>query len=285
MIGRKLAVPFFCFILMVLCSCKDEGQDADSRIIADVGEAKLYLKDISGMVNEGVSKEDSVAIVERYINSWVKEQLMLQKAKINLTEEQQNFEKQLQKYKNSLLIYTFEEKLLEQKLDTSISETDIEIFYANNKSNFELKENIVQFKFIKVALNAPNLSSVEEWFFSKEEEDQELLNEYFMQFAEKCSFDTSKWVSFQSLLQEIPVKTDNPAAFLESRNPIQIEDSSFRYILVILDHRIKSSISPISFVREKIKAIILKRRRIQLLSEIRQEVFEEGTIKNRYTIY
>lgn len=280
----RLGIFICCFVLLT-CSCKDRSDGEDGKVIASVGDSYLFGRDISGIVNEKVSKEDSAVIVSSYVNSWVKEQLMLQKAKLNLTEEQQNFERQLQKYKNSLLIYTFEEKLLEQKMDTSISETDIEIYYASNKNNFELKENIVQFKFIKVPLNTPNLDKVEDWFVSDEEEDKELLNEYCVQFAEKCSFDTSQWVSFQNLLEEIPIEVDNPSDFLQNRNSIEIEDSSSRYILVILDHRIKSSISPISFVREKIKAIIIKQRRINLLSEIRQEIFEEGTVKNRYKLY
>lgn len=285
MIDKSQLIVVFFLLFIGLLSCNWKDGYSDSNALARVGETYLYPSDIAGIVNSGISKEDSLAIISSYVNSWVKEQLILQKAKVNLTEDQQNFEQQLQNYKNSLLIYTFEEKLIEQKLDTHISETDVEIYYANNKDNFELKENIVQFKFIKVPTNAPNIDKVETWLQSNEKQDKELLNDYCVQFAEKCSFDTSRWVSFQTLLTEIPIEIENPTEFLQNRSSIHLEDSLFKYILVILDHRIKSSISPKGFVRDKIKAIILKQRRITLLNNIKQEIFEEGTIKNRYEVF
>lgn len=276
---------FFSILPFLLLSCGDDNRFADSNALARVGETYLYLDDISGIVNGETAKEDSIALIKSYVNSWVKEQLILQKAKINLTEEQQNFERQLQNYKNSLLIYAFEEKLIEQKLDTNISETDIEIYYANNKDNFDLKEDIVQFKYIKVPLNAPNLGKVQEWFTNSSEENEELLSDYCIQFAEKCSFDTSLWVSFNTLAQELPIEVENSSDFLKNRELIVLEDSSYKHILRIFDHRVKSSISPKAYVKDRIRAIILKRRRILLLNEIKREILEEGTINKRYEIY
>lgn len=275
------------YFLSALClwSCGNDNQFTDSNVIARVGETYLYSDDISGIVSEGVTTDDSIAIIKSYVNSWVKEQLILQKAKINLTEEQQNFERQLQNYKNSLLTYAFEEKLIEQKLDTSISETDIEIYYANNKDNFELKEDIVQFKYIKVPSNAPNFDKLKEWFTNSSEDNEELLNEYCVQFAEKCSFDTSLWVSFKTLAKELPIGIENPSEFMQNRELMVLEDSMYKHLLRIFDHKIKSSTSPKEFVKDKIRAIILKQRRILLLNEIKKEIFEEGTINKRYDIY
>ena len=254
-------------------------------MVAKVGDRFLYLDDISSLLTSSFTYDDSIEIIQNYTDKWIKEQLVIQKAKINLTEDQQDFNDQLEDYKNSLLIYTFEEKLIEQKLDTSISETDIEIFYVYNKENFELKESIVRCKFMKVPVNAPNVDKVDEMISSNKNEDKILLNEYCVQFAEVCSIDTLNWVSFDNLVAQLPIRIDNPQHFLKNNKNYQVEDSLYKYYLKILDYKIKSSISPKSFVREKIKTIILNQRRIKLIHQIKKEIFEEGTLEKRYEVY
>lgn len=281
-------IRILCLNVCLICSliaCSNTDSEHAENALARVNEKYLYLEDISSLIQNSDTYEDSMLIIRNYTENWIKEQLVLNKAKINLTEEQQNFDKQLENYKNSLLIYSFEEKLIEQKLDTSISETDIEIYYVYNQENFELKENIVKSIFVKVPLNAPNLEKVNKWVTSSKMNDNDLLNEYCVQFAEKCSFDTSNWISFDKLNEQLPQPIGNPLQFLQSQSSFQDQDSLFKYFLFIKDYRIRSSLSPKGFVREQIKAIILNQRRINLIKEIKKEIFEEGTAKQRYEVY
>ena len=61
-------------------------------------------------------------------------------------------EKELNEYRNNLLLYAYREKLVIDQLDTVITEEEVEEYYEGNKKNFELKRNIAKILFVKVTL-------------------------------------------------------------------------------------------------------------------------------------
>ena len=99
----------------------------------------LYESDIVGLVPENTSIHDSIVLVRNYINNWVQTQLMVQQAKKNLVIQQLDLDKQLENYRNSLIIYHYETELIRQKLDTVVSEQQVETYYNSHLGDFELK--------------------------------------------------------------------------------------------------------------------------------------------------
>ena len=73
-----------------------------------------------------------------FIEKWVRNQLLLNKAEINLTDEEKNVEQQIENYRSSLLIYAYEQSYLRQNLDTVVTDKEIEDYYKENQSNFIL---------------------------------------------------------------------------------------------------------------------------------------------------
>ena len=58
--------------------------------VARINNKYLYKNDLKKLFRHNVSPQDSINIVKSYVDSWVKEQLMLSKAELNLTEEEKN---------------------------------------------------------------------------------------------------------------------------------------------------------------------------------------------------
>ena len=57
------------------------------------------------------------------------------------------------------------------------------------------------------------------------------------------------------------------------------------YLVYIKDYKLKETISPLELERDKIKNIILNKRKIKLLSAIRDGLLEEGKDKNNVQYY
>ena len=106
-------------LFLVSCTAKS-NKNADHEVIARVNDAYLYLNDIKDIVSQGTSSKDSLDHLIKYIDNWVRESLVIQKAEDNLTKEQKDVEKQLQNYRNSLITYAYEKELIKQKLNTKI---------------------------------------------------------------------------------------------------------------------------------------------------------------------
>ena len=82
----KLYIVLISFLLLLGCdiisSQPESRTKASSYIAARVGNSVLNKADIA---NLGSSREDSAVIAEKFINNWIKKELLLQKATKNLT--------------------------------------------------------------------------------------------------------------------------------------------------------------------------------------------------------
>ena len=111
---RKIAF-FLCIVLaFAAIGCRDYFMQSDRIVVAECYGNKLYPEDLEGVVPADANKMDSLSRVNDFIDSWIRRQLLIHQAEINLTAEQRDFSKQLQDYNNSLLIYAYETQMIEQ---------------------------------------------------------------------------------------------------------------------------------------------------------------------------
>lgn len=273
-------------LVSLLAACKTENVDKPKGTpVARVKDKYLYREDIAPLVPEGTSKEDSTQIVKNYISNWVHEMLIVKKAEDNLPEEKKNVQKQLDDYRNSLITYTYEQELIRQKLDTVITDAEIEAYYNSNKNNFELRDNIIKVRYIKVSRKAPYLDRVRKWYKSDNVKDIQSLQSYCFQFAENFFMDDNTWLLFDDLLKEIPIETYNKELFLQNNRFVEVEDSSSYYFVNIKGFMVKNSASPLSFEKQNIRNIILNKRKLELISKMKVDLYKDAENKKDFEIY
>lgn len=274
----------FLFLLIVafLFSCKSSDKKEDT--IARVYDQYLYVSDLNGVVPKGTAQDDSLKLVEKYINEWVKEKLLVKKAEDNLTDEQKNVDKQLESYRNSLIVYSYEKELISQLLDTLVTDDEIANYYEANKNSFELRDNIVKVLYVKVNKKAPDIDKLKKWHSSEVQKDRTSLEAYCHQYAQNFYLDDNTWLLFEDLLKEIPIETFNKELFLKNNRIVQVEDSLSLYLLNIKGFKIKNSISPLAFEKENIRNIILNKRKLTLVSQMKKDVYDEAVKNNNIEI-
>jgi hypothetical protein len=276
---------FVTSILMASCNLFEKKEDAPQKAVARVFDKYLYLDELKAVIPADVSEADSAQIAENFIKSWIEQNLLLKKAEDNLTDQQKDFSKQLEDYRRSLIIYTYQRELLNQLLDTTITEEEIEDYYEKNKQNFELKDNIVKVRYIKVAKNAPDIKKLKKWYASDDPKDLQALESYCFQFAENFYLDDKTWLLFDDLLKEVPIKTYNKEDFLKQNKLIELEDSLSLYLLNIKGFKIKNSISPLSFEKENIRNIIVNKRKLDILNKLKQDIYNDAAKNSNIEIY
>jgi hypothetical protein len=278
------APAFLCLLLLWGCS-SDPGSEKDRKVVARAGTAYLYADQLLNIVPEGVSGADSVAFLRKYIDNWSRETLVIQKAESNLTEEQKNVERQLQDYRNSLITYAYEKELVKQKLDTVVTDAEIEEYYNNNQKDFELRDNIIKVIYVKVSKTAPGIEKLKRWYKSDNMKDREQLTSYCHQFAGNFYLDDNSWLLFDDLLKEIPIQTYNKELFLQNNRFVEVSDSLNSYFLNIKGFKIRNSASPLSFEKENIRNIILNTRKLQLITRMKEDVYNDAANNKQIEIY
>ena len=263
--------------------CKEKK--APPHAIARAYNSYLFTSDITDIVPRGVSKEDSMHLVEKFINNWIHEKLTVYKAEQNLTEEQKDVNKQLEEYRNSLITYSYEKELVKQKLDTVVGDDEIEKYYNDNNSNFELKDNIIKVLYVKTSKGAPDIPKLKKWYKSEDEKDRISLEGYCHKYAENFYLNDDTWLLFDDILKEVPIETYNKELFLKNNRFVELEDSVHLYLINIKGFKIKNTLSPLSFEKENIRKIIINKRKLQLINKMKQDVYQSALKNNDFEIY
>lgn len=270
-------------LAFILFGCRTKNEE-NGMVIARVAEKKLYISELNEVIPSDMQEEDSVAMASDYINKWIKRQLMIQKAEENLTMDQKDLSKELEEYRNSLIIYRYKNELLKQRMDTSVTEQQIREFYEENTDNFNLNRNIVKAIFIKIPQEFANPELLKTMSRNASEEGINELRDYCLQYAKSFDIFTENWVDFELVTENVPRTIDEPEVFLKQNDQIELTDSDYYYLVSILDYKLKNTQSPLEFAKENIKNLIINRRKINFLKEVENNVYTEGIRKNKVRI-
>jgi hypothetical protein len=245
----------------------------------------LYESDLKGIIPVGTLSKDSISIARGFIDSWVRQQLIIKQAEDNLSSAQVDFTKQLENYRNSLVIFEYENALVHQKLDTVISSDEIQNYYDANQQNFLLKDNIVQIQYVKLPLKSPNIPQIRKLLNSDNADDKNKLSELCEKMAADYFLDDQNWLLFNDLLKQVPVKTYNQEEFLKSHRDLEYQDSAYIYLVRFKDFKVKESVSPLSFEMQRIKDILLNKRKIALITRLHEDLYTRAVKNNDFEIY
>lgn len=271
--------------LLFATSCSLWEDKTNEKPVARVFEYYLYPSDLDEIIPLGTSPQDSVLLAKRYIDNWVKGQLMQRRAEQSLTEEQMDFERQIEEYHRSLLIYNYKQLLVAQKLDTIILQSEMEAYYQENSSNFLLTEDVIKGTFVKVPLSAPRMYEVRSWSWNNRPEDLDELEKYCLSYADKFSNFNDTWILFSTIREQLPFQIPDPSRYLQNRRNMERNDSQYRYFLHITDHLTVGEAAPMEMVAEDISNIILNKRKFELLQELENRVYSDGVSKNQFEIF
>lgn len=277
---------------LALTSCdlirmkKEESLQDARKPVARVNDTYLYQDELEGIVTGKTSKEDSLSRVTAYVNSWVRKQLLIAEALKKIDINEAEVERKVLDYRYSLIGYQYQKYFIQQNLDDSVSDEEIAKYYDAHLDNFILKQNIVKGTFIKVPKGAPRTSRIKDLIYSKKEKDIDELKSYCISFSTAYHLSDSAWMEFDKLVVNSPLaEIPNKIQFLKSYPYYQTEDNSFLYFLKVEAYKISDNVSPLEFVKEDIKNIIINKRKVDLARKLEDEVYENAVQRKDFEVF
>lgn len=276
----------FLLSVLLLAGCKYNTSEVNRIAVARVGEDILYRDQVPWVMPPIATEADSNALLQNYVNSWARKEFLYLKARENLAPEiNASIEKQLQETRENLVIYHYQRQMMIEKMDTIVTDREMESYYATNEKNFYLSSNIVKALFIKVPLDAPNVYRVRMWYRSADQNDLQELESYCYQFAEKFDDFKEDWVTMDKVSVELPSPIPNEDTFLRYNTWYETSDSLSLYFVTFRDYRLRYSLAPYEYVRNDIKGIILNNRRFEFLQTLENGIYSEGIKANLLKVY
>ena len=126
---KRLVIGLAC--MLALLSCHTAKNNGDDVAVASVYGKTLYQSDLQDILYPGISRSDSIVRTKAFIDKWIRRQLLIHEAEENINKSELDFSKQMEEYRNSLLIYKYETDMIDKNLDTVISKEEIARYIAD----------------------------------------------------------------------------------------------------------------------------------------------------------
>ncbi|GLB52227.1 hypothetical protein NBRC110019_12660 [Neptunitalea chrysea] len=280
---KFLKCVLVCFFFI---SCDLIKTESEKEIVARVGEDYLYKDEVASLVPKGVSKEDSMLIVQNYINSWATKELLIKNAEQNLDEKKvQEFEVLVSDYKTDLYTKAYLEALVLRSLDTVVKNDELRSYYDDNKENFKLNEDVVKIRFLGIPKENNKINKFRDKFKRYKEEDHYYLDSLSYLYT-NYMFNDSLWIKSSEIIKEIPPLTDeNLDTYLKKSQFFELQDSLGVYLMTVKDFKKRGEAAPLSFIRPTIRQIILNQRKIKFIKELKKDIINDAIKDKQFEIY
>jgi hypothetical protein len=253
--------------------------------IARAHDQYLYFDDLVGLIPSDISKADSANLVQRYVKSWINKQLVISEASEKLDLDEVEIERKVLDYRYALMIHEYQKLYINEKLKKDVLNDEVAAYYVDNKENFQLRQNIIKCRYVKLAKEAPRLNVFKRLFISNNDKQLEELRSYCYQYATTFHLDTT-WVNFDEVIENTPMVTiDNKIQFLRRTSYHETTDDSFQYFLKIMEYKLSDEISPLEWVYDDIVRIIINKRKVELAKELEEGIYERAVQNSDFEIF
>lgn len=286
---KKVGVLIGIAFLILLAGCDYFQKSSKEVVVAECYGKYLYESDLQGIVPEGASIMDSIQRVSTFIDSWIKRQVLIHQAENNLDKAKLDLKKQMEEYRNSLIIYEYESQLINQKLDTVVSEDEIAEYYEQNKEDFQLRNTMVRVAYV-ILNEDEDKDNKQKATFQKLLSDPDtlllqnidILANYY---AVKSYVDVDQWMRLDDLTNIIPIEIFNAESFLKKNKFVCFDMNEYTYIVRFVDYLLEESTSPLEMVSDNIKSVILARRKQEMLEKMKTSLYEKAKRDRAFEVY
>ncbi|MBT7651810.1 MAG: hypothetical protein HN563_00715 [Flavobacteriales bacterium] len=248
----------------------------ENKVVVSAFGKNLLLDSLCSRIPDELSFEDSTLLSERIIEGWVRENVLLAQAEKNINEFSSAFESSIKSYRNALLVTQFEREFIASRVDTKVQDEEIEKFHSDYPELFQLKEHVLRAVFFEINTEEDMLDSARIWLTTADSSSVPKLEQWSIERGAHFALDVDYWWLLSDLLQTVPMQVYRIEDQLRDRRLIEFTDGDSRYLLRILEHRLKDLPSPISIARKRIVDLIIQERRRSILENLRDDLVSDA---------
>lgn len=273
-------------VLPAVLSCRAiSSLLSEDETVAEVGTAKLYRSELNALIPKGMAAEDSVRLSRQYINTWALDQVFLAIAEEQLSKTEKDVSKELEDYRKSLLKYRYEQLYVNERLDTAVSDEDIETYYAANINRFELSRPVVKARYLRIAADSPVLPKIRKKMSS--DQVQDLLDADSLAYSSALKFTTweNSWVDVASLAREfgtdyVSVMSMMRGGWIEMTDSMRV--TSVAYVPAMVQ---AGETAPLEYCMSQIRDMIISTRKQALITGLEQDLLRDAREKGQFVIF
>lgn len=281
---KIIAIPLAaCCVAFSACQSKPEA-DVSRQPLIEVEGRFLYQDELEPVIPSGISAADSAALADAFIRNWATNVLLYENAKRNVANEAE-IEQMVEEYRKSITIHYYQQRLVAQRLG-DVGDDEVAAFYEAHATQFPLHDNLLRGVFLKVPNSAPRIDKVRKAFKDLgDDENIQKLEEYSVQHAASYDYFADTWILLNDLAKKMPLDGIDQKAFLANHTFYETSDSTYAYMLGIVDYKLAGTAAPLEFVGERIRTMLNNQRKQEYIKQFELSLYDDAASSGEITFY
>ena len=276
----RYTILFFLFF-----SCDNYFNNQSNSDVARVEDEYLKQNKIENIFENSTNFADSTMVLNNYINNWAANKLLIQRALVNLPEENQNrIQDLVDDYKRDILINSYIDALVNENMNLEVTSHALDSLYDNYKETFKLTEDLFKIRFIYVSNLNPDISLFKKKLRRFNTDDARYLDSLSFQFN-RFSLNDSIWKNKNEVFYQLPNLKKLNKYMLKKPNFIEIKDSLGLYLINIKDVLKANQYAPLEYVSETLKRMVINKRKLVFIDQLRKDITKDAIKNKSFEIY
>ena len=254
-------------------------------VVARVGEHRLMRSELAAYIPAGVSSEDSLALAQSYIKSWAEELIFLDMAEKHLSAEEKDVTKDLEDYRRTLLKYRYEERYINDRLDTLISDEEVRNYYREHMDKFLVERPLLKVRYMIIPADSRSLKTIKELMSSDDAMDTIAADSLAFTAALRYVDSSDAWMDAILLARDLGTDEASMMSALRNRTIEFKGDDGLLRVAYVVDMVQKGSPAPLDYCEERIKDILLSARKHELVGGLERDLLNDALAKGKFVIY
>lgn len=271
--------------LLVMSGCSGSFNHQGKTPLVEVGDAFLYKEDLDAALPVGIHDKDSVRFAEDYIRNWVEDVLLYGKAEGNIPDNEK-IDQQVAAYRRALIMHTYQEELVRQKLGNEVSEEEIEAYYEAHAAQFRAEQPYIQGLFMKVPVQTRNLNRVRNWYKRNTQDAIDGLEKFSIAHAVSYEYFYDRWRPVSEFALKMPLEAlETDMDYLKWNKNVEVRDTVYCYFLHVEQFLPKGDLLPLEYAKNEIKEMIINLKRVAFINQMKNDLYREASENNDIIYY
>ncbi len=276
----RYTILFFLFF-----SCDNYFNNQSNSDVARVEDEYLKQNEIENIFENSTNFADSTMVLNNYINNWAANKLLIQRALVNLPEENQNrIQDLVDDYKRDILINSYIDALVNENMNLEVTSAELDSLYEKYKETFKLTEDLFKIRFIYISNLNPDISLFKKKLRRFNINDVRYLDSLSFQFN-RFSLNDSIWKNKNEIFYQLPNLKKVNKYLLKKSNFVEIKDSLGLYLIIIKDVLKSNQYAPLEYVSETLKRMVLNERKLVFIDQLRKDITKDAIKNKSFEIY
>jgi len=276
----RYLILFFLFF-----ACDNYFKNQSNINVARVEDEYLTQFEINNIFENSTNLADSTVVLNNYINNWAANKLLIQRALVNLTEENQNrIQDLVDDYEKNILINSYIDAMINENMNLEVSPYELESFYKKYKETFKLTEDIFKIRFVYISNLNPDIRLFKKKLRRFNIDDVRYLDSLSFQFN-RFSLNDSVWKNKNEVFYQLPNLKKVNKYMLKKSNFIEIKDSLGLYLIIINDMLKSNQYAPLEYVSETLKRMVINKRKLVFIDQLRKDITKDAIKNKSFEIY